>query len=76
MKTKRVELTSWVSSDDYIDIDWPRVQRLLGLDQVEWLLSLPRDRCQLVLDRIDDTSRLIAEFYDEQTLLTYHLMWS
>lgn len=76
MKTKRVALTAWVSSDHYIDIDWPAVQRVLGADQVTWLLTRPRHCCQLVLDQTATGTTLTAEFYDEPTLLAYHLMWS
>jgi len=76
MKTKRIILADWVSTDLYIDIDWPGVHKKLGLDQIEWLLSRPSNKCQLVLDRHDVNNKLVAEFYDEQTLVTYHLMWS
>lgn len=76
MKTERIELADWVSHDLYIDIDWPAVHKKLRLEQVEWLLSQPREKCQLVLDKNEVNNKLIAEFYDERTLLTYHLMWT
>lgn len=76
MKTFRVELADWVSNDLYIDIDWPSVQKKLGLEQVEWLLEQEPKKCQLVLDKSDINFKLIAEFYDEKTLLAYHLMWA
>jgi hypothetical protein len=76
MKTKRLPLSKWRSSEVDIDIDWPRVQRDLGEDQVEWLLKQPSDQCQLVLDKHAQDFTLFAEFYSEQLLITYHLMWS
>jgi hypothetical protein len=76
MKTNRILLSKWHSSDENIDIDWPRVQRDLGEDQVKWLLNQPKSQCQLVLDKHDQDFTLQAEFYSEQLLVTYHLMWS
>jgi hypothetical protein len=75
MKTSRVVLADWVSTDLYTDIDWPEVHKKLGLEQLDWLLSLPSDQCQLVLDKYEVNNKLVAEFYDEKTLLAYHLMW-
>ena len=76
MKTKRIVLADWVSNDLYLDIDWPAVHKKLGLEQIDWLLKQPPEKCQLVLDKSDINFKLVAEFYDEQTLLTYHLMRS
>lgn len=76
MKTERIELADWISTDYDIDIDWPAVHKRLGVEQVEWLLKQPIDKCQLVLDKNKINNTLVAEFYDERTLLTYHLMWS
>jgi len=76
MKTKRIPLTSWVSDQDNIDIDWPRVQRDLGLNQVEWLLKQSHDECQLFVDKSGNDFTLTAEFYTSEVLLQYHLMWS
>ncbi len=74
MKSFRVVLADWVSDDLYID--WPQVHKKLGLEQVDWLLNQPRDRCQLVLDRNEVNNKLVAEFYCEQTLTAYYLMWA
>lgn len=76
MKTDRVQLTSWHSSDCNIDIDWPAVQRELGEDQVEWLLRQHKSQCQLVVYQQDQLFTLWAEFYDRQLWVTYGLMWS
>lgn len=76
MKTKRIVLADWVSNDLYLDIDWPAVHKKLGLEQIEWLLKQPPEKCQLVLDKSDINFKLVAEFYDEQLLVAYHLMWS
>ena len=80
MKTNRIKLAEWAYTTDesanYLDIDWPKVQRLLGDDHLEWLLKQPKTHCQLVLDKKGDDIKLVAEFYDERTLLSYHLMWA
>jgi hypothetical protein len=76
MKTNRIVLAEWSSDDIYIDIDWPLVHKQIGLDQLEWLMDLPLSHCQLILDKGSTNSKLVAEFYNQQTLLTYHLMWS
>lgn len=76
MKTSRIVLADWVSNDLYLDIDWPAVHKKLGLEQLDWLLQQPAEHVQLVLDKADINFKLVAEFYDERTLLTYHLMWS
>ena len=80
MKTSRIELTSWEYTTDesanYLDIDWPRVQRSVGKEQINWLLKQPKDCCQLVLDKSGAKVKLIAEFYHQQTLVYYHLMWA
>jgi hypothetical protein len=75
MKTSRIVLAEWVSHDLYIDIDWPAVQKKLGLEQLEWLLSQPADCCQLVLDQCQVNNHLVAEFYSQETLVTYLIMW-
>ena len=76
MKIKRLKLASWYSNDDNIDIDWPKIQKLLGVEQVEWLLAQPHDTCQLVIDKVCENFDLVAEFYDEKLLTYYHLMWA
>ena len=77
MKTNRVELLKWLPEpSEYIEISWPKVHKTLGLDQTKWLLGQPHDVCQLVLERNDMFCRLVAEFYDEQVLTIYHLMWA
>ena len=78
MKTKRVALLDWVEQHpiDAIEIDWPRVHKAIGEDQVKWLLSQPNTKCQLVVDKSHNKFRLMVEFYNEHTLSTYHLMWA
>jgi hypothetical protein len=77
MKNRRVVLTQWVPQEgEYIDIDWPKVQKTLGIDHVEWLLKQPKHQCQLVLDKSQSKCKLVAEFYDEVTAVNYHLMWA
>lgn len=76
MKTKRIKLFAWESTEDRIDIDWPRVQREISREHVEWLLARKPEQCQLVVDKVGNKFRLMAEFYNEQCLTVYHLMWS
>ena len=77
MKTSKIELLSWFPKEsEYIEIDWPKVHKTIGIDHTEWLLKQPKDKCQLVLERKTADCKLVAEFYDEQTLTTYHLMWA
>jgi hypothetical protein len=78
MKTKRISLLGWVEHDprETIEIDWPMVHRELGEEQVKWFLAHPVTECQLVIDKVNDSFRLVAEFYDEKTLTLYHLMWA
>lgn len=80
MKTDRIVLTSWDWSMDEaannLDIPWPIVQKDIGEDHLRWLLAQPKNQCQLVLDSSDRRLKLVAEFFDEKTLMTYHLMWA
>jgi hypothetical protein len=76
MKTKRLELYSWFSTDDRIEIDWPKVHKTLGTDQTRWLLDQNNTACQLVVDKVNNNYTLVAEFYDNKTLTAYHLMWA
>jgi hypothetical protein len=77
MKTKKVELLKWLPQEsEVIEIDWPKVHKTIGVDQTKWLLGQPLNVCQLVLERRDMYCRLVAEFYDDQALLKYHLMWA
>jgi hypothetical protein len=77
MKTSKVELLKWLPSEgENIEIDWPKVHKTIGLDQTNWLLTRPTNICQLILERNDQYCRLIAEFYDKHTLVSYYLMWA
>lgn len=77
MKTKRVELLKWLPQEgEYIEIDWPKVHKTIGLDHTNWLLKQSDEICQLVLERNDMHCRLVAEFYDDRALTQYHLMWA
>ena len=77
MKNKKISLLKWIPEEnETIEIDWPKVHKTLGLDHTKWLLEQPHNVCQLVLERNDMFCRLVAEFYDEQALTMYHLMWA
>jgi hypothetical protein len=77
MKTNRVELYRWLDSEgENIEIDWPKVHKTIGTDHLQWLLKQPHEICQVILERNDSYCRLVAEFYHEQTLTNYHLIWA
>ena len=77
MKNNKIELLKWLPSEgENIEIYWPKVHKTIGVDQTKWLLKQPQELCQLMLERNDVYCRLIAEFYDEKTLVSYHLMWA
>jgi hypothetical protein len=78
MKTNRIKLYHWFTNDvhDVIEVDWPKVHSEIGTDQLDWILKQAKSQCQLVVDKLDNDFALVAEFYDEQLLTTYHLMWA
>jgi len=86
MKTSKVTLYEWTYSadldDNLLEIDWPRIQQQIGEDCLRWLLKQPHNNCQLILakndsaERMESRRRLVAEFYDDRTAVSYHLMWA
>ncbi len=77
MKTSKIELLKWLPEEgEYIEINWPKLHKTIGVDHTNWLLKQPKNLCQLVLERNDMYCRLVAEFYNDHTLLEYHLMWA
>lgn len=77
MKTSKVELLRWLPEEgEYIEINWPKVHRTIGLEHTKWLLAQDHTDCQVVLERRDMHCRLIAEFYNEKILTAYHLLWA
>lgn len=76
MKSNTVKLAEWTSNEEQLDIDWPRLQRDLGKEHVEWLLRRPKTECQLVVEKNGEFHALIAEFYNEQVQVDYWLRWA
>jgi hypothetical protein len=78
MKSSRFELYHWRTRNgkDIIEVDWPKVHKTVGSDLINWINKQPKEKCQLVVDKLNDDFKLIAEFYDQQTLVAYHLMWA
>jgi hypothetical protein len=78
MKSSRFELYHWRihNGKDIIEVDWPKVHKTVGVDLINWINKQPKEKCQLVVDKLNDDFKLIAEFYDQQTLVAYHLMWA
>jgi len=77
MKTSKINLTDWLPEDsENIEINWPKIHKIIGLDQTKWLLDKDNTKCQIVLEKNDVYYRLVAEFYDRVTLTEYYLMWA
>lgn len=70
MKSERVFLAEWFSDlrDEYVDIPWPMVHEWAGYDVIRWLNKQDFTRCQMVLEKSQETDiniqKLYAEFYD------------
>lgn len=77
MKTSKIQLIKWLPQEgENIEIDWPKVHKTIGLDHTKWLLDQSHSDCQLMLEHNDRYCQLTAEFYNQHTLSTYHLMWA
>ena len=78
MKSSRFELYHWHirNGKDTIEVDWPKVHKSVGVDLINWINKQPKEKCQLVVDKLNEDFKLMAEFYDQQTLVAYHLMWA
>jgi hypothetical protein len=78
MKNKRIKLCDWVGgrSTDKIDINWSKIRQIVGSAKIDWLLEQPHTKCQLVVDKLNEDLSLVAEFYDDATLVLYHLTWA
>ena len=77
MKNNRILLAEWLPTEgENIEIDWPKVQRTIGVDHLEWLLKQHKEQCQLFIDKNQSKIKLVAEFYNDQLLTAYHLMWA
>ena len=78
MKNSRFKLYNWSTNDgtEIIDVDWPKVQKTVGTDHIEWILKQDREKCQMVVDKLDQDYALMVEFYDDTLLTAYHLMWA
>ena len=78
MKTRRIVLSTWEEyyESENIDVDWPKIQREIGQDHLEWLLSQPHDRAQLMVERSSKGYSLVAEFYTDDVAVDYHLRWA
>jgi hypothetical protein len=76
MKHSKIQLFDWISNSENVELDWPKIQRELGVDHLEWLLKLPKNDCQLVVEKHDENYALVAEFYDTRLEVEYHLRWA
>ena len=82
MKTHRFEIAAYLPSESdgtgNVYIDWPEIHRQAGLEHVKWIKSQDPDKCQMILERKpDDTKvRLVAEIYSDRLATEYALMWA
>jgi hypothetical protein len=77
MKSNRVKLADWEDHSNSLDIDWPMVHRLAGLDLISWAMSQPRDHCQMMIDKTGEKRySLFLEFYNHATLKNYSSKWA
>jgi len=80
MKNSKVTLMEFDKASgptEHYDIPWPKVQKELGVDHVDWLYKQPVDKCQMILELSPNgCMKLVAEFYDKELSKTYHLMWA
>lgn len=77
MKNDRLTLYKWENRfTDIIDVPWPKIHQELGSDQVAWLLNQPKDRCQLVVDKLNEQLCLVVEFYNAAAVTDYYLRWA
>lgn len=76
MKTERIFLHNWQGdpADTYLDIPWPLIHKIVGLDEIKWLKSQEFDHCQMILEKTSDGwQSLWAEFYHGRTRTEYAL---
>jgi hypothetical protein len=72
MKASKIVLESWpVENHTDIDIDWPRVHKSIGENAVKWLIDQPVHVCQLILEKSGSLYKLIAEFYNTDSLTEF-----
>jgi hypothetical protein len=77
MKNFKISLVSWLLvHEEPLAIDWPKVHRELGIDQVDWLLEQPLQKCQLMVEKQGSHCCLTVEFYDIRSWREYHLLWA
>ena len=62
--------------DENIDIDWPAIHKLVGLENIDWILNQPKTSCQLVVEKINEEYRLILEFYNTHAARSYQALMS
>ena len=77
--TTKITLFEWIeeSPENILDIDWPRVQKKIGIDQLDWLSKQQEQDCQLLLEyNTLGIKTLVVEFYNDQILSNYGMMFA
>lgn len=77
IKVTLCEFEAGYQPENMLDIDWPKVQKAIGEDHLQWIYKQPKEDCQLMLEFGPRSKKfLVVEFYNEQLAKTYALMWS
>ncbi len=80
MKDSDITLYQWADvpgpDGEYLDIDWPKVHKEVGVDQINWIKRQGVENCDLHVELFPGGRRLIVAFENKKTLQAYHLMWA
>lgn len=60
---------TWDDTGSNIDIDWPLVQKKLGVDCVKWV-NMHSD-CEFVIERQRRILKLVIDFYTQSSFLEF-----
>jgi len=78
MKSSKVFLHNWQGnySDEYIDIPWPLIHKVVGADPINWLQRKDSTKVQLILEKTaDGWQSLWAEFYCSEIRIEFALQF-
>lgn len=80
MRFERICLAEWDNysyQEDYVDIPWPKIHQLTGHNQITWIQSQGRHKCQLIFEtNAFGINRLFVEFYDQTARIEYALRFA
>ena len=78
MKNDAIFLHSWPRdpTDIYVDIPWPEVHSVVGIEEIQWLRQQSLDRCQMIVETAGIDLRLYVEFYCDKLRKEYALLFA